>query len=399
MVVAFSLVGASTQMVWLTFAPVTTVAADRFGVSVTAIGWLANLFVLCFVILAIPAGLLLDRHFKLTLLLGAALTATGASLRLGGDSFEWLLIGGAVAALGQPIILTGIASLTRNYLAPEDRAKGIAMATASTWAGFIAAFALGAMFSGADQIRTLLLVHAAYALVAALALASALRRPAPFAEAGPAIGSSSGLRDIKRVWSDPLIRGLCFFGFIPFGTFIALTTWTEALLEPAGVSVEMVGIILIANVLAGVIGTAILPVWAARRRAEVATGMASISLTAVACVVLAVTPGAAVALIALALAGFLLLPMLAIVLELIERHAGEDEGVASGLVWAVGNLGGLITTGLIGFTVGKPTLSFALMAAITLLALPVLRSLAGPVAALPSGDSRDSPPKPAPTTR
>ena len=71
MIAAFSLAVAATQMIWLTFAPVTTVAADRYGVSEAAIGWLANVFVLGFVLLAIPAGFLLDRNLRGALVLGA----------------------------------------------------------------------------------------------------------------------------------------------------------------------------------------------------------------------------------------------------------------------------------------------------------------------------------------
>ena len=41
-IAAFALVGAATQVLWLTFAPVTTVAAVHYGVSENAIGWLAK---------------------------------------------------------------------------------------------------------------------------------------------------------------------------------------------------------------------------------------------------------------------------------------------------------------------------------------------------------------------
>ena len=383
MIAAFSLVGAATQMVWLTFAPVTSVAAERYGVSVSAIGWLANVFVLAFVLLAIPAGLLLDRWLRPALALGAVLTAVGAALRLVGDSYGWLLVGGLVAALGQPIMLTGIAGLTRNYLAPADRAKGIALATASTWAGFIAAFALGTVFSSASQMRALLVAHAGYAVLAAVVLVVALRAPAPFA-GGHVVGDVlSSLRDVRLAWSDPLVRVLCCVAFIPFGTFIALTTWTEALLKPAGVSVDQVGVILIVNIVAGVVGTATLPVWAAKHRKEAAAGLVGVVVTAAGCVAMALAPGFAVALVALALAGFLLLPMLAVVLELIESHAGELEGVASGLVWAIGNLGGLVVAGVVSFTVDQATLSFLLLAAVTLLALPFLLRLRVRLAAQP----------------
>lgn len=389
--VAFSLVVAATQMVWLSFAPVTTVAAERYGVSETAIGWLANVFVLMFVVLAVPAGFLLDRQLRGALVLGAALTAVGACIRLGGDGFNQMLIGGIVAALGGPIVLTGIVGLCRGYLRPEHRAAGIATATASTWAGFVAAFALSVFFSTVDSLPTLLAVHAGYATVVMVVLIVALRGPVPFAAPATAALRRANLADVRTAWREPLIRRLCLFAFIPFGTFIALTTWTQALLEPAGVSVDQVGVIIISCVLAGVVGTVVIPVVAARRRKEVVAGVVGTLVTAVVCLVLALVPGFGTGLVCLSVAGLVLLPMLAIILELVERHSGDADGVASGLVWTLGNLGGLIVTAIVGFTLDSPALSFVLLGAITLLALPLLARLQRPVAALASTTTLNAP--------
>jgi predicted MFS family arabinose efflux permease len=389
-ITAFSLAVAATQMVWLTFAPVTTVAADRYGVSEAAIGWLANAFVLGFVLLAIPAGFLIDRNLRGGLVLGAVITAIGACLRLGGDSYNWMLIGACVAAVGQPILLTGIIGLTRGYLRPEHRPAGIAVATAATWAGFVGAFALSGAFSDAGSLPTLVAAHAGYAVVAALALALALRSPAPFANLEAGTGSGVNLAAVRSAWGDPLIRRLCLFAFIPFGTFIALTTWTQALLEPAGVSVDQVGVILISCVLAGVVGTVVIPVAAARRRKEVLTGVIATVVTAAVCGLLAVMPGFGIGLACLSLAGLLLLPMLAIILELVERHTGGTDGVSSGLVWTLGNLGGLVVTGVVGLTLDSPTVSFLILGAVTLLALPLLARLRSPVAAMPSTTSQQA---------
>ena len=390
-VAAFALAVAATQMVWLTFAPVTTVAADKYGVSETAIGWLANVFVLGFVLLAIPAGFLLDRNLRGALLLGAVITAVGACLRLGGDSFNWMLIGACVAALGQPILLTGIIGLTRGYLRPEHRPTGIAAATAATWAGFVGAFALSAAFSDAAGLPNLVRAHAVYAVLAAVALALALRTPAPFAKLENGTGPGVSLAAVRAAWGDSLVRRLCLFAFIPFGTFIALTTWTQALLEPAGVSVDQVGVILISCVLAGVVGTVVIPLVAVRRRKEIAAGVIATVVTSLVCVLLAVLPGFGMGLACLSVAGLLLLPMLAIILELVERHTGGDaDGVSSGLVWTLGNLGGLVVTGIVGFTLDSPTVSFLILGAATLLALPLLARLRTSVAAMPAPTSPDT---------
>jgi sugar phosphate permease len=165
-----------------------------------------------------------------------------------------------------------------------------------------------------------------------------------------------------------------------------LTTWTQTLLDPAGVSVGQVGIILTSCVLAGVVGTVVIPVLAARRRKEIRTAVVGIVVIAAGCVVLALVPGFGTGLVSLSLTGLLLLPLLAIILELVERSSGDADGVTAGLVWTMGTLGGLVVTGVVGFTLDRPTVSFLILTAVALLGLPLLARLRHPVANMASGD-------------
>src|SRR5215211_5729210 len=123
-IVGYSLVGAATQLVWLNFAGVTTFAASRYGVSEGAIGWLAQVFPLLYVVLAIPCGLVLDRWFRPGLIAGAVLTAAGAAIRLIEDDYGWLLAGQIVAAIAQPLVLNAITGITGHYLDEDDRPTG-----------------------------------------------------------------------------------------------------------------------------------------------------------------------------------------------------------------------------------------------------------------------------------
>ena len=81
-VAAYAAVAAANQLLWLTYAPITTDAAAHFGVSESAVGWLSQVFPLLYVVLALPAGLALDRWFRPALLAGAWLTALGGAVRL-----------------------------------------------------------------------------------------------------------------------------------------------------------------------------------------------------------------------------------------------------------------------------------------------------------------------------
>jgi predicted MFS family arabinose efflux permease len=121
-VVSYSAVAGASQLLWLTYAPVTTAAARHYGVSVTAIGWLANVFPLLYVVLAVPAGLALDRWPRPALAIGAALTALGGIVRLGGDSFGWALAGQLMVAVAQPLVLnaiTGVVGCSRSVPARQ----------------------------------------------------------------------------------------------------------------------------------------------------------------------------------------------------------------------------------------------------------------------------------------
>lgn len=360
-VVAFALVGAVTQLLWLTYAPVTTVAAKHYGISESAVGWLANVFPLWYVVLAIPAGLALDRWLRPTLIVGAALTAAGACVRLVADDFAAAFIGQTLVAIAQPLVLTAISAVAARYLRPADRPQGIAVASASTFAGMIVAFGLDTVVS----LDTALRIDAVVAVLAAVALTVTLRARPPYgAEA------QAGWADFRDAWRKPIVRRVCLVVPIPFGTFTALTTWAQPLLEPAGVSSDQAGVLLIINVAAGVIGCAVLPVWAAARGREGAVMLVGVAVTVLACVLLAIVPGLVAGVAGFVVVGALLLPALPIVLEISERAAGHAAGAAAGLVWLAGQLGALVITGVAGTLLAHPSWAFLFLAAVTLLAAP-----------------------------
>ena len=56
MLVAFMLVIAVNQLLWITFAPITGDAADFYGVDDLAIGLLSMSFMIVFILVSIPAS-------------------------------------------------------------------------------------------------------------------------------------------------------------------------------------------------------------------------------------------------------------------------------------------------------------------------------------------------------
>ena len=368
---AFVLVTSANQMLWLTFAPVTTEAAKHYGVSVGAIGSLSAVFPLLYVLLAIPAGFALDRWFKGAVLVGASLTALGGLLRLVGDAFGWVLLGQLVVAVAQPLVTNSVAKLAGAYTTDEDRPLGIAVCSAGLFAGFLLAFATGAAFGGGSGLHDLLVVQAVYAVVGLALLAIGLRVPARPVE----LAAASGVAALRAVWTDPVLRVTTQLVVVGFGVFVGLTTWLQALLEPAGIGETTAGVLLLGMVLAGVVGSVVLPPLANRRGRERDVLMTSLVVTAVGSALLAVLHVVLVVGLVLAVMGLLLLATLPIVLEVTERRAGPASGTAAALLWMAGNAGGLVVTGVLAPLLGHPGLAFLVLAGVATLGVPVLRRL------------------------
>lgn len=369
-IVAFALVAAASAILWLTFAPITTGTARHYRVSESAVGWLSEVSPLFYVVFAIPAGKILDRSLHGGLVVGALLTVLGGVLRLIGDDFVWALAGQCVVAVAQPLVLNAITKLAGERLPAQERPDGIAAGTAGFMVGMLLALVLGATLGG-GRIQVLLVVGAVFATVATTALLAALRLPgavvSPFA--------ASARRPLRAVWTDRQVRVLAELVFVGFGVFVALMTWLQALLQHYGIAASSAGAVLVAMVLLGALGSAVLAPQVSARGGEQRLIGASVATGIGGCVVLALVHVFAVDAVVLSVLGMLLLTDLPVILELSERRAGNDGGTVAALMWLAGNAGGLVVAVLLQTLVHHPVPAFLLLAGCACFAIPLVRRL------------------------
>ncbi len=351
-----------------------TGAARHYGVSAAAMGWLAEIFPLLYVVLAIPSGILLDRWFRPVLALGGALVALGGLIRLGGETFARAMAGQMAVAVAQPVVLSAVSKLAGEYLSVDRRAAGISVGSAGSFVGIRLALLLGPTLGGHGHLQRLLVIDAVLAVIGAVALAAALRRPGDAsaehaAITGSAAGSLLGLAPMRM---------LCGLVFLGFGILVALATWLQTLLQPAGVSEAAAGGLLVGMVIAGVLGCAALPPLVARRGAERGFMRGAVVVSSLGCAALGLAPWLGARAGLMALMGLFLLPALPIVLAAAERLAGAAAGTAGAIVWMAGNLGGLIVALMVQILMHHPTGAFLAMSAVSLLGLPLAARLASP---------------------
>jgi MFS family permease len=377
---AYALLAGCTQLLWLTYAAVDTRSASALHVSVALVGDLAAVFPLAYIILALPAGRMLDTRFGQALGLGALLTGGGALVRVvSPESFAWQMFGQIVIACGQPLVLNSINKVAARHFAPQERATAISVGTAALFVGILAAVLLAGPLFDAGGLGLLLWVEAIAAVVAAVLMLISLRTPPALPDDTSAAVSLRWLLEDRFMW---VLAALVFIGM---GTYNAVATWLQPILSSFGEG-DAAGALIAALTFAGILGAATLPSAAARAGRRRLVLLSALVVTAVAFVAVAALHNVVWWGVWLFATGFVLLAALPVVLDWSEVHSGpERQGAAVGFLMLAGNLGGLILVLLIQPVIGNPYLALGLLAAIALLGLPVVLRLPARTLTVPEG--------------
>ena len=359
---AFGALVSATQALWLTYAPITPEAHRALGVSEGAIGDLAAINPLMYVLIAIPAGRWMDRRFGAALSAGALLTAGGALLRVvDTSSYAWALVGQVVLSIGQPFVLNATTKVAARYFPPAERTAAISVASVGQFAGIlIAALSVPPLYE-AGGMRLLLTTYAVFTVLAAAATLIALRLPPAYATEGAGAGSLRWLRH------DPLLWRLAGLLFVGVGVFNAVATWLETILDDLGhpgAAGALIGLMTVT----GIGGAAVLPGLASRKNRRRELLLASTVLTAAAFVLLALGGQVALAAVVLGVLGFVLLSGLPVALDWSELESGpERASTATAFLLLAGNLGGVVLVLVVQLLLGNPHVA---LLAISALALP-----------------------------
>ncbi len=126
----------------------------------------------------------------------------------------------------------------------------------------------------------------------------------------------------------------------------------------------------------GAVGSTVVAAVLERRAVEVTLLRTALVVAVGGCAVLAATEGVAGAALGAILTVLAMLTALPWLLSLCERRAHRSVASATALLWLAGNLGGLVVAVLVGGLVDWPTAAFALLAAVALVGIPLVRARA-----------------------
>ncbi len=264
----FMLVNLAIQMLWISYAPITSQAASYYGVSSLAIGILAMTFMIAFIPLSLPAAWVIDtRGFRLAVGFGVVMMAVfGVARGLAGANYTLVLITTIGLAIAQPFLLDAWTKVPANWFAQGERATAVGLITLASMLGIAVGSVLTPILADAMSIARVQLVYGLFAAVTAVAfLALARERPAtPPCPAGMDERALmlDGLKHALTVKPFLVMLGVAF---LVMSAFNGVTTWEEQILKPRGFSSTEAGIMGGVMLLAGIIGAVVLSALSDRR--------------------------------------------------------------------------------------------------------------------------------------
>ena len=267
--VAFMLIAAMTQVAWITFAPITSRAAEFFHTSDLLIGMLSMIFMVVYVIIVIPAAWAIDTlGFRTAVSIGAALTAVFAVTRgIFAANFRLVFASQIGLAIGQPFVMGAITRMAARWFPPQERATATGLGTLSMYLGILAGMLFTPMLILRHSIPSMLVVYGIVCAAAAVVFIALARESPPTPPCPPGQDVRAlmfdGLKSMLRMKDFILLMVIFFFGL---GIFNGVSTWIEDIVRPRGFTIEQAGLLGGLMLIGGIVGAVVMPLFSDRFR-------------------------------------------------------------------------------------------------------------------------------------
>lgn len=350
----FMLIVAVNQMLWITFAPITTDAMKYYAVSDLKIGMLSMCFMIVYILVSIPASWIIDRFgIRTGVGIGAVLTGVfGLTRGLFNTNFNLVFISQIGIAIGQPFILNAITKFSARWFSLEERATATGLGTLSMYIGILLGMLLTPYLVAGTSIGSMLYIYGVISIIAASIFIILMKEAPPTAPCLPEQEERALVMDgFKIIFSKRDFNWLLLIFFIGLGAFNSVTTWIEEILKPRGFSATQAGITGGLMIVGGIIGALFIPILSDRLRKRIPFIIISLSGATLGIAGIAYASTYPVVLLSAAFSGFFLLSAGPIGFQYgAEITYPASEGTSNGLLLLMGQISGIaFIFGLNGF--------------------------------------------------
>ncbi len=260
------------QLLWITYAPITSSAASYYQVSDLSIGLLSMCFMIVYIIISLPASWVIDTYgMKTAVGIGAVLTGVFGLLRgMAGDNYNLALLAQIGIAIGQPFILNAITKIAARWFPVNERATASGLGTLAMYAGIFLGIAMTPYVTIAFGIGKMLFIYGIISAIFAVAFFVLAKENPPTPPCSPEQEKRSLVFEgLKQALNKRQFILLMIIFFIGLGVFNAVTTWIENIVGPRGFSITQAGMTGGLMIVGGIAGALVIPALSDRFRRRV----------------------------------------------------------------------------------------------------------------------------------
>ena len=346
MLVVFMFIVAVNQLMWITFASITSDAVKFYGVSDLSIGLLSMIFMIVYIFVSIPASWVIDTYgLRVAVGIGAALTGIFGLMRgLAASSFSLVMVAQIGIAIGQPFILNAVTSVAARWFPIRERATASGLGSLAMYLGIFLGLALTPVLVLHFQIGGMLMAYGIASVVAALVFILFARERPATPPCPPGMEARSLVLDgFKTIFKQRNFVLLLVIFFVGLGVFNAVTTWIENVIAPRGFTSTQAGTIGGLMIVGGIVGALVIPSLSDRLRKRVPFIILALTGATLGLVGIAYATSYGLLLAASITLGFFLLSSGPIGFQYgAEITYPTPEGTSNGLLILMGQISGII---------------------------------------------------------
>lgn len=345
--ILFMLVNISTQILWISYAPVTLEAVAYYNVSEFEIILISTIYMIIYIPVSFFASWSINKYgFRAGVGLGAIINGIFGFLRYtAGPNYTLVLIFTIIIAISQPIILNSITLLSASWFPLSERTTATGISLNSLSLGVALGMVLTPLIVVNFDIPMMLFIYGLFSLIVGIFFII-------FAKNGPGFSpfknnnrnnAISLKKEIKLLISNKLFWIIIILFFISLGLFNWVTTYIELIVAPRGLSSIDAGVLGAILLVGGMVGTIILAFLSDRLKRRRVFIISAGFIAAISITVLTFANNAVLFNIFGFLLGFGLLSAGPLVLEYaVEITNPVPEASSNGFLMVVGQIGGII---------------------------------------------------------
>ena len=261
--ISFMMINLTIQMLWISYAPITGLAAAFYGVSDLKIGLLSMSFMIAFVPLSIPISWTIDTWgFRIAVSTGAAMMGIFGLIRgLAGDSYSIVLLSTIGIAAAQPFLLNAWTTIPAKWFPKNQRATTVGLITLANLIGTaIGMVVTPILIESGIAINKIQFIYGTVSTGAAFVFILFARETPPTPPSEDASKNRALMLDgLKNALSIRPFWYTLAISFIGLGIFNGITTWIENIIRPRGFDISTAGTLGALMLLGGLFGAVIIP--------------------------------------------------------------------------------------------------------------------------------------------